>query len=198
MFEQMAEETFLRACFVELEVLMENIHVLSQQPDSIYAAESPKFRTPTRFNRLLAGSDGAHSSPNPVPPVLGRHRLAILLNVHAIFLENCFSTINLKKGLGKLFQCLTLHGFERRGNLGYCHSLILNPRGGPASENPDRELWIMRIVSVVKPLSPVSLSQVSDLLFGYLVGNVYHAAEREALWDSKQLEKEIFGSRAKY
>jgi hypothetical protein len=61
-----------------------------------------------------------------------------------------------------------------------------------ALHNPDRALWVLKMINASKKVSISSLKKVSTMLFGYLNGKKYDKSERPLLWNVDELEQELF------
>jgi len=91
-------------------------------------------------------------------------RLAGLLNVHIIYLQNATSPRMLSQHLIKLSTWVIKHGLHRRGTTELFAALMVMDENGDLRMS-ERGWEVVRMLSVAKALSYDVLNEVGDLLF---------------------------------
>ena|SRR6266498_2778571 len=188
-------DMYLKAYFTQLNGFAECVHILASSRSSPYPAEAYNFAVHVHLFDLMSGVAESRGAFKAVPRLYSLGRLAVLLYIHAIFLENQHSSVDLKAELGSLRDNLSkIQTLERHITLESLTLMILKQGKRDVMINPERIQLVLRMITIVKKMSTATLDKMLDLFFGYLIGTKYDDSERASLWNIDEMEKEAFGS----
>jgi hypothetical protein len=188
------EKEYLRAGFSDLLLFSEFIHTRSTSKGSPYPAEAHAFAQHPHLYQLLAGVIADEGDYQQSPRIYNLCRLSVIFYIHAVFLEHHNYSDDIRLELQKLRDNLReMQGLEKYVTMKSLAVMVFKEGRKDRLNNPDRTMWVLRLMSAVKRMSNETLGRVLELFFGYLSGRRYGKRERAELWNVDALEREVLG-----
>lgn len=184
---------YLKSGFTDLLLFSEFIHTRSISKGSPYPAEARAFAQHPHLYQLLSGVITDEGDYQQSPRIYNLCRLSVIFYIHAVFLEHHNYSDDIRFELQKLRDNLReMQGLEKYVTMKSLAVMVFKEGRKDRLNNPDRTMWVLRLMSAVKRMSDETLARALELFFGYLSGKRYVRRERSELWNVDALEAEVF------